>query len=170
MTKLYTLSYAKTKEDNQRTATLFYDLWETEGDNWQHKEQKSLSKLSRDEQIAHTDVLLSIMSIPGSQEDDIGARWELTSPDPLTPRIAVGVIDSVKELHTLSIDQDNNIIEASKTDPDERRFVQKDLAGALERLFKNVSEFGTEKDIFNIQKKIIQKDKPKTIRRKNGVA
>lgn len=155
MRKLYLLSFAKTKKDTPRTGTLFYTQFTSlEGNDWVLTSENSVSSLSRDEQLAHIDTLLSIMCIPGNQEDDVGMNFDATTAVPLTDRVAIGVVDSVKELHTLKLSPESRIIEATMTDPDERRFVQKDFVSAVDRLFKDYRKFDSPADIYAIQKQV----------------
>jgi hypothetical protein len=165
MKRLYTLSFAKTENDGKNTGSMFIDQFSqiSDEEEWIHTHQDTLTSLTRDEQIAHIDTLLSILLIPGEQESDVGMNFDKVKPVALTDRIAVGVTENVKEIHTLNLSPSNVILEASMTDPDERRFVQKDFIAIIERLYKDIRKYETSQDIYSIQK--AKTTKPKAIKK-----
>jgi hypothetical protein len=167
MKKLYTISFAKTAEDTPRTGTLFYSQYTCladEDNDWIKTDEKSVSKLTRDEQIAHIDTLIPLIGIPGEQESDVGMSFDKFTAVPLTNRIAIGLTENVKELHTLELSPEGDVREAAMNSADERRFVQKDFIAIVERLFKDIRKYDSSQDIYSIQKNLAKK----TIRRKNG--
>jgi hypothetical protein len=137
---LYAISVAKSKVDTVNTATVYYTKYENKDydtdlpstPNWEFVEEKSISKLDRLEQINTIQVLNRHMIIPGEQSA-MELKWDKKVAKPVTPRIAIGLTDDVREMNALVLNSLSEIQSASVSTADNRCHVQSDFSTVMNR-------------------------------------